>query len=174
MFYDYSVVQASACKIMNKFIIIKILIAIGILLLGLLASMIVFETAYSRLTAGLSESEKQVEKQIVAQIAQQTDAYKLTKNGLRQLNINLPNLALISLKRATEIEKNYRDAWLALGLAQLKTGDIKTALASFQTAEKLDPINAKTYEFLKIVYEKVGQLESAKVAQEKYEFLTKR
>lgn len=164
-----------ARKIEIKPIVIKILIGIGILLLGLLMACLFIQTAHSRKTAELLDDNlKQIEAEYAQKVAQDNDAGKLTKSGLRQLNINLPNLALISLNRATQVQQNYRDGWLALGLAQLKTGDIKAALISFQAAEKLDPINAKTYELLKIAYEKLEDTASAQKASEKYEFLTKR
>lgn len=154
---------------------IKLLITIAILLLILLAICIAMETVKSR---GITQENAQRHQEILAnytaQVAQKTDAFALTKSGLHQLEINLPDLALISLKHATELNQNYRDAFLALGLAQFKTRDFKGALASFQAAERLDPIYAKTYEFLKITYEKLEDKESAQKAEEKYAFLTKR
>lgn len=158
----------------HRKLLIKILLAFAMLLLGLLATLGFIQTAHSRAEAEkLRAAEAQIIANYKANIDKKTDADALTKTGLRQLNINLPGLALITLKRAVEVQKNYRDAWLALGLAQFKTGDIGGALISFQSAEKLDPINAKTYELLRIAYETVGDASAAAKADEKYKFLSK-
>ncbi len=158
-----------------KPIVIKILIGLGILILGLIATLVALDTAKSRRSAVLLEEKaRQIEAQFAQSVAKKNNAGELAKSGLRQLNINLPNFALTSLKRATEIQPNYRDGWLALGWVQFKTNDFPAALASFQTAEKLDPINAKTYELLKISYEKLEDAASAGKAAEKYDFLTKK
>lgn len=158
-----------------KPILIKILIVIAILLLGLLASCITIEKVKSRkFAAEMARFHQEVLANYKAQVAQNSDAYYLTKTGLRQLEINLPDLALISLKHATEIKTDYRDAHLALGIAQFQTGDFTAALTSFQQAEKLDPIYAKTYEFLKITYEKLEDSAGAQKASEKHEYLSRK
>jgi len=154
-------------------ILIKILTVAGVLLAGFLSSLLVAQKVYSRMTADINNGLAQIESQYSQELAQETDAEKLVKTGVRQSDVNLPALALISLNRATTIEPNYRDGWLALGLAQFKTGDTKAALDSFQAAEKLDPICAKTYELLKMAYEKLDDPASAQKAQEKWDFLTK-
>lgn len=143
------------------------------MLLGLLATFIVMERAKSNQEiAEISRLNQEINDKYAQNVSQKTDASALAKNGLRQLNINLPNFALISLKRATDINQNYRDGWLALGLAQFRTNDFKNALASYRAAEKLDPIYAKTYELLKIAYEQIGDAASAAKAEEKYDFLS--
>lgn len=159
---------------MNKTIFIKILIVIGILLAGLLSSILIGQKVYAQMTANLDQGLKQIESEYSQTVAQRTDANALVKAGLHQADANVPDLALISLKRATQLQPNYRDGWLALGLAQLKTNDVKAALVSFQTAEKLDPINPKTYELLKIAYERLEDMAGAKTAQDKFDFLTKK
>lgn len=164
-----------ARKIELKPIVVKIIIGVAIFILGLIATCIALQTAHSQRDAKITqEFAAQILDNYKINVSKKIDAYALTKSGLRQLNINLPNLSLISLKRATEIEPNYRDAWLALGLTQLNTGDVKTALISFQTAEKLDPINAKTYELLKIAYGKLEDAGGSQKAEEKWKFLTKK
>lgn len=153
---------------------IKLLFIFGILLFGFGVSLFIYQSVYAQELKSInSEHEKQL-ADYKKLIETKTDAYQLTLNGLRYLKKDMPDLALLSLARSTEIDKNYRDGWLALGLAQLESADYKSALSSFQEAEKIDPINAKTYEYLKIAYEKLDQTESAQKAQEKYEYLTRK
>jgi len=153
----------------------KILIGVGILLLGILATCVVIETARSRKASADSLTAQQnFEAEYAKIVSQKTNAYELVQTGLRQSEINLPAFALISSTRATEIKTDYRDAWLALGLAQFRQSDFPAALTSFQKAEKLDPIYAQTYEFLRFAYEAVEDQASAQKAAEKYAFLTKK
>jgi len=153
----------------------KIIIAIGVVVLIILSIFCVIETAKSRrLTEENAKRHQETIDQYTEDIKQKNDAYILAKTGLRQLNSDLLDFSLISLGRAVELKQDYRDAWLALGSAQFKNNDIRGALASFQKAEKLDPIYAQTYEFLKITYEKLADAASAQKAAEKYAFLTKK
>lgn len=152
---------------------IKLLFIFGLLLFGFGVSVFLYQSTYNQEMKIIKNSR---EKQLVDYkkvIDTKTDPYILTVNGTRYLKKNLPDLAIISLERTTQIEKGYRDGWLALGLAQLELADYKSALSSFQEAEKIDPINAKTYEYLEIAYKKLEQSDSAARAQTKYEFLTK-
>lgn len=152
----------------------KILLTLAILIIGLAIALMIFKISYSRQTEGIDTHIKEMENNYSQMVAKKTNVYTLTKIGLHQTDIGLTDMALISLHRATSLEKNYRDSWLALGLAQIQKMDYVSALTSLKIAEKLDPINPKTYELLNLVYQKMDNSELAQAAQEKYKFLTKK
>ncbi len=151
----------------------KLLIILSILLFGLSLSLVVFKVTYNNQTKDIKTKNQQILDQYSNNIKTENDAYKLTVAGLHQLDVNLPDLALISLKQATVANPSYRDGWLALGSAQFDTANFNNALISFQTAAKLDPIFPETYRLLQITYNKLGQNDASKLAQTKYELLAK-
>jgi len=117
---------------------------------------------------------KKLEKTYAAEIESHSDVNALMTSGLQLLRGNQINCAIINFKRVTELEKNYRDGWLYLGIAELQNSDPETALISLQAAEKLDPINPLTYQYLTMAYEQTDDIDSAQKAREKYEYLTKK
>lgn len=163
-----------ARKIQLKPLFWKIILLLAILILGLAVVFCYIKIAHSRTDKFFSQNLAKIESDYAQRISSETDAYTLVKTGQRQMKINLPDLAKISLKRATEISPDYRDAWVLLSSAQLLDNDAQAALASLQTAQKIDPICAKTYELLKIVYENLGNSADAQKMQEKYEYLSKK
>jgi len=120
-----------------------------------------------------SISGQNLQKAYAQEIAESTDVNKLTQEGAKLAKGNQVDAALINLKRATELEPKNRDAWVWLGYSQLKNKEPEEALKSLQTAEKLDPINPTTYQYLVIAYQQTGDTDSAKKASDKYEYLTK-
>lgn len=121
-----------------------------------------------------SANNNALNKQYAQEIASQTNVNSLMDTGYKLLNGNQVEAAILNFKRATVLEKNYRDGWLYLGIAELKNNQAEEALPNIQTAEKLDPINIQTYQYLIIAYEQTGDKEAARRAQEKLNFLTKK
>jgi predicted Zn-dependent protease len=120
-----------------------------------------------------AHTSNQLEKAYAADIASLTDINLLMDLGQKLLYGNQTEAAIINFKRVTELQKNYRDGWLYLGIAELKNNDPFEALKNIQTAEKLDPINALTYQYLAIAYEETGDAGEAQKAKDKMNYLTK-
>ena len=145
-----------------------------ILLIGLAASVLIYNITYTKLTQDLPNYQQKIEAQYAQQISTSTNAYNLTKSGLRQFNANMPTLALISLKQATKTDPNYRDGWISLALVQIELKDYSSAIETLKNAEKIDPIFPKTYELLTLCYTKTNNPDLAKAAQTKFDFLNKK
>lgn len=154
--------------------IIKIFLITGVLLIGFGVSVFLYASTLDQETKKIQAEHAQQMALYKQKIDQQTDVNHLTQFATHLLEINLPDLALINMEKATSLDKNYRDGWLGLGLAQFETKDYKNALSSFQEAEKLDPINPPTYKYLSITYQKLEKTDLAKEAQRKYELLAEK
>ena len=88
-------------------------------------------------------------------------SYDLVALSKTLLESNEPQLAAEAAKTATEMDKEYRDAWLYLGISNLNTArqvELKSEAAnnylvqakeSFKQAKSLDPSHAATNDFLK-------------------------
>lgn len=152
----------------------KLFIILGILCLGALASFIVYKISYTHQTSIIKTQEQSLINNYAQKISTETDAYKLTTNGLKQVKNNLAELGLISVTRAVSVEPNYRDAWLAKAACELKMQNTSAALESALKAEKLDPIHPQTYELLKEIYTQIDNKPLAQAAQTKLDFLSKK
>lgn len=106
-------------------------------------------------------------------------ATTLTNKGLALVDKN-PGLASVILESASNKDPKFRDAALGAGLAELAVAESfwssdtqaahdYTAMAEqyLETAAKLDPIHAKTFELLAIVYTNLGKTDQAAQASEK-------
>jgi len=159
----------------NKEKIITIsLIAIFAAVIVFMGSRVVVKAMENNWYSISSASNDALNKQYAQEIESQTNVNFLMDMGYKLLNGNQTDAAIVNFKRVTVLEKNYRDGWLYLGIAQLKNNQAGEALSNLQTAEKLDPINPQTYEYLIIAYEKTDNQEAAQKAREKYDFLTER
>lgn len=152
---------------------IKILIIIAVLTVGYFVTRALVNAVVGNENKKIESQIKDFENRYALQVNQETNAYTLVARGLRQTKNNNLNLALINLKKATELDPKYRDAWLYLGVAQLKDNNPALALKSLKSAEAIDPIEPAIYQFLTIAYEQNGSSADAKLAQEKYYYLTK-
>jgi len=119
-----------------------------------------------------SANNDALNQQYAQEIESQTNVNSLMDMGYKLLNGNQVEAAILNFQRVTVLEKSYRDGWLYLGIAELKNNQPDVALPNLQTAEKLDPINIQTYEYLIIAYEQTGDKEAAQKALEKYNYLT--
>lgn len=99
--------------------------------------------------------------------------YELVVSGTRQLNSNEIDMALITLEQAAQKDKNYRDAWLYLGVAYLKNSDYNSAVKALELAKQIDPIYPPVYQYLALAYEKTGDVELSKECYNKYNQLNK-
>lgn len=152
---------------------IKILIIIAVLTVSYFVTRSLANAIVGNENKKIESQIKDFENRYALQVTQETNAYTLVARGLRQTKNNNLNLALINLKKATELEPNYRDAWLYSGIAELINNHPAVALADLQKAEAIDPIEPAIYQFLTIAYEQNGSSADAKLAREKYDYLTK-
>ena len=120
-----------------------------------------------------SVSAEDLKKAYAEKIATETDVNKLTAQGATLVKGNQLENGMINLKRATELEPKYRDAWVWLGYAQIKNNDLPNAIISLNKAAEIDPIYPDTFKYLTLAYEQSGDTASAKTAQGKYDFLIK-
>lgn len=154
--------------------VIKILIATVIIIVGYFGSIALGNYYYSRQTKDINAASQKLEVEYAKQAEKITDAYILVSRGVRQINNNNLNLALINLRQATKLEPKYRDGWLYLALAQIKTADFSGAIANLKKAESIDPINPQIYQYLAVAYARTDDPAAAQKAQEKYDFLVKK
>ncbi|MCX6806984.1 MAG: tetratricopeptide repeat protein [Candidatus Berkelbacteria bacterium] len=86
-------------------------------------------------------------------------AYVLVGAGF--LKMGYGGLAIIELKKATELDSEYRDAYIYLGKAYLQQSDFNKAEESLKKAAEIDPINAETYHLLSKTYQKLKNQDKA-------------
>lgn len=153
---------------------LKLIIGGAVLVAGFLCSLMIGRVAYARWAPDLDQIEKNNLNSYFQAVNKKTDAYKLTQNGARLIGNNDFQFAEINLKKALEIDPNYRDALVCLGYAQVKSGQTTEALVTLKKAAEIDPINAKTYEILELAYLQNNDQDSAAKAHEKFEFLSKK
>lgn len=75
--------------------------------------------------------------------------------------------ALLSLKKAIELDPNEFYLYIALGILYYYTDHFEAVTSSFQKALSLQPHSADTYMCLGIAYYSIGQIEEAKEALSK-------
>jgi cytochrome c-type biogenesis protein CcmH/NrfG len=149
-------------------IIIIALIITGILYMGFYFYVDMKQTASKNALVSTN-----LHKAYAQMVENETNANELTQEGYRLVQGNQLENGILNLQRATQVDPKNRDAWVWLGYAELKNNEPQKALKSLQEAEKIDPINAETFRLLTIAYQAVGDSESAKKSQEKYDFLKK-
>jgi len=124
-------------------------------------------------TKDIAGQQRQILNNYSKSLEKQTNVYALAKRGLRQINLNQPAYACATMKRATQLDDKYRDAWFLLGTAYLKNGQTTEAIQSLEKAAALDPIYAPTFKILASAYNQAKNEAKAAAAQNKYDFLTK-
>jgi len=82
--------------------------------------------------------------------------------GLTYLQVQNPDMAIISLRKAVELEPKMPDAHLYLGEAFLAKDLYKEALFDLRLAALLDPANLEARLYLGLLFEKVGRLDQAR------------
>lgn len=153
--------------------LVKIIAAMAFLVFAYFVIQI-FANIYSgKLTQNFSATARAMDDDFRAQIASQTNAYEAAKLGMTFLRTQKDELALAAFEKATTLDSGYRDAWVWRGYTELKTNQPQEALASLKKAEEIDPINARTYQLLAIAYSQTGDVDAAKKAEEKFQYLTK-
>lgn len=154
--------------------LVKIIAAVGFLIFAYFAVRIFIGDIYTdKLIESYSEPTRQMENEFRAQIAAETDAYQALKMGTQFAKAQNNDLALAAYQKATDLDDSYRDAWILRGMGELQNDQPLEAIKSLKKAEGIDPINPRTYELLAIAYRESGDEESAKKAEEKWEYLTK-
>lgn len=155
-------------KIEKVITLIIAIIAIGAI--GFVGVKIILGFNASDITSARAESLQQAYRD---EIATETNVQKLTTNGVKLIKGNQLGCGIINLERATTLDPNYRDAWVWLGYGQIKNNQSQDAVKSLKKAAEVDPIYPDTYKYLVTAYTQIGDSESAKKAQEKYDSLTK-
>lgn len=64
-------------------------------------------------------------------------------------------------KKATELDRNYRDAFYHLGVSEFVLGNYDRALYALVRAKTIDPLYKPTYEALIKVYQQKGEVAKA-------------
>lgn len=152
--------------------IVKIIAAITVLVIGYFAIQVCAGAYTNKLIKNFSGPAELQKEQFREQIANQTNAYEACRLGINFDKGQLDDLALLSFIKATDLDHEYRDAWLLRGQSELKNNQPEEALKSLKKAEELDPIHPRTYELLAIAYEATGDTQAAAKAKEKYEYLS--
>lgn len=75
-----------------------------------------------------------------AQTLEGKSAPDLVKEGTGLLKNGKVNEALVALKKATELDRNYRDAFYYYAVANAQAGKIKDAFHAAVRAANLDPL----------------------------------
>lgn len=148
------------------------LVLVGlVLILGYFGAKIIGNVYEGKLTKEFSSSTQAMQDDFREQIAEQTDAYAAAKMGQNFLVAQNDDLGLLAFQKATDLDPNWRDGWVWRGYAELKNNQSSQAIVSLKRAAEIDPINARTYELLAIAYRATGDSDSAKKAEEKYNYL---
>lgn len=159
---------------MSKYTYFKFILIAAVLTIGYFGSIALGNYYYSRQTKDINAGGQKLAAEYARQAEKITDAYTLVSRGVRQINNNNLNLALINLRQAAKLQPAYRDGWLYLALAQMKTDDFSGAIGNLKKAEAIDPINPQIYQYLAIAYSQTNDPSAAQKAQEKYDFLVKK
>ncbi len=161
----------------TEYLVTRLLIVFGILVFGYFSAKIIASLYYDRLMANSNTPLQEFIEHYKTKVNLETDPSKLTRLGRSLLKANqkhTDDLAHAALVKSTELDSKWRDAWVWRGYGELKLGQPKEALNSLKKAEAIDPIFPFTYELLSIAYQATGDEVSAKFAQEKVEFLSKK
>ena len=148
-------------------------IVIIALMIGIFLSQLMAKNTYNKIIAEADRSTRNFEEVYSLQINQENDAYELTRLGSKQIKSGQFKIATITLEKAAQLEPKYRDAWLFLGMANLKNNEAQKAIESLLKAEIIDPINPETYKLLSLAYKQSNQNELAQKAEEKQNYLEK-
>lgn len=113
-------------------------------------------------TAGISQ--RIVRDEFIDKLVEETtDVYTLVKVGRQYYQSGELERAQKLFKKAAQLDRNYRDAFYHLGLAEFELGNTDRAFYAFLRAKTIDSIYKPSYEMLAQVYEKRG--EAAKAEQ---------
>lgn len=146
-------------------IVQKTILYCAILLAGVLFCAGLYQYSYIKATNGLDEEVQLANQYYRAAVGKATDPNLLVSSGSRQLKSGQIEFALICLKRATELEPKYRDAWVWLGAAQMQKGNLSGSVDSLKKAAELDPVNLDTFQLLASAYKQLGDGENSVIAE---------
>lgn len=153
--------------------IVRLIAAVAFLIVAYFAIGVFSGVYTNKLTRNLSGPGNAMKEQLRENIATQTDAYAACKLGVSFIKAQNDDLALLAFQKATDLDPTYRDGWVERGYSELKNNQPQNAVTSLKKAEEIDPINPRTYELLTIAYNQTGDVDNAKKAQEKYDYLLK-
>ncbi|HYG09902.1 MAG TPA: TonB family protein, partial [Pyrinomonadaceae bacterium] len=116
---------------------------------NLVASLLVVAVAGLALTAGASTVSAQQPAPVAAAVKPPVDD---TARGIELYDQGKPKEAVKLLRAVTKKRKEDADAWLYLGMAYLKSDDMKKAREALQTARSLRPEHNATLNALTVAF----------------------
>ena len=83
------------------------------------------------------------------------------EKGNMAMSSGYNNVAIRFFKKAIEIDPNYLESYINIGLLYNKEGDTKKAISYFEKAIAVDPDFTKAHYNLGVIYAKKGKLDKA-------------
>lgn len=167
----------------NYFLYLILIVSFG-LCLNLLNNS-AYNKIYTQEIQGIDQPQKSV-KSAYTNLLSQTDksAEILLFEGINLVKKNQLELGLMSMEKSVEKDPNWRDSALYLGFTYLKLTEpdqrdqresiqiseisvLTKAKNYLEKARDIDPLYAKTHEYLAIVYQKLGDTQNAKFSTQR-------
>lgn len=104
-------------------------------------------------------------------IAESTQAYPLVVQGRKYYEQIELEKAQRLFKKATLLDRNWRDAFYHLGITELALGNLDPAMYALLRAKSIDPLYKPTYGALIKVYEQKGEIAKAEAIKQKLKAL---
>lgn len=139
------------------------------LILGLALALLVLIVALFLLNQRSSVKQRK-EAQWLLEAQKETEGKNISElmaAGQKLFQENNPKKAAIYFEKAAEQDKNYRDAWVMAGYANLSAQNPKQARIFLRRAVNLDPAYGLTHELLAKLYEQLGYPNLAKQERQK-------
>jgi len=156
-----------------EYFLVRLIIIGAFFLSAFLGVKIAAAFYFEKLSDNLSGPLREIKAQYQQQITTEADPYELCRLGVSFSVAQDDHLALAAFTKSTQMDPNYRDAWVWKGYTELKMGNPSQALVSLKKAEKIDPIYPLTYQLLVIAYQQNGDTAAAEAAQKKLDYLGK-
>ncbi|MBW2554707.1 MAG: tetratricopeptide repeat protein, partial [Deltaproteobacteria bacterium] len=98
---------------------------------------------------------------VAAGVAWAKKAEEWFEKGNMAMSAGYNNVAIRFFKKAIEIDPNYLESYINIGLLYNKEGDTKKAISYYEKAIAVDPDFTKAHYNLGVVYVKKGKLDKA-------------
>jgi hypothetical protein len=144
-----------------KFRLHMIFVLAGLVVLGMTVKSMMVKHSYAHETSTLVSPDQLITETYQAKLDRESDVAHLAKVGSNLLKINMPQYAAMNFKRASDLDKNYRDVaygW-AYALVQLdqanviNTGHINDVHTALDRVETIDPDYIPALKLKKLVAE---------------------
>lgn len=98
---------------------------------------------------------------VAAGVAWAKKAEEWFEKGNMAMSAGYNNVAIRFFKKAIEIDPNYLESYINIGLLYNKEGDTKKAISYYEKAIAVDPDFTKAHYNLGVIYAKKGKLDKA-------------